>query len=98
MQKSALTLLLVFLFLQFGCRKESNQCVTVVRNCTGTYLKWDGKNYQVCNLEQVSGFEDGASLKATFKKIKTCNGSAMEQITCKMLFPHEGFIEVIKVK
>jgi len=94
---AALVLLLLFLVFS-SCKKENDQEVTVVRNCTGTYLRWNQKDYQVCNLEKVSGFEDGASLKATFKKIKTCQGSANDQIVCKMLYPNDGFIEVLKIK
>lgn len=52
-----------------GCKKESNINVTVVRDCTGTYLRWDGKDYQVCNLEKVSSFSDGRDAIATFRKI-----------------------------
>ena len=91
----------VFLFLLltlFSCKKENHQNVQVIRNCTGTYLRWDGKDYHVCNLEKVAGFADDASIRATFKKIKTCNGSAMDQFVCDMLYPNEGFIEVIKAE
>ena len=81
-----------------ACKKERNQTMTIVRDCTGTYLRIEGKDYQVCNLEKVSSFSDGTLVTATFKKIKECNGSAKDAIVCLMLHPNEGWIEVEKVK
>jgi len=90
--------LLVLTTLFSSCKKERNQIVTVERDCTGTYLRLDGKDYQVCNLEKVSSFSDGATVTATFRKIKECNGSAKDAIVCYMLHANEGWIEVDKIK
>ena len=88
----------VSLLTLFACKKERNKTVTVMRNCTGTYLRLDGKDYQVCNLEKVSQFADGATVTATFKKLKECNGSAKDEIVCQMLYENEGWVEVYKIK
>ncbi len=100
MKKSNLIflILLVLTALFPSCKKERNQTVTVERDCTGTYLRLDGKDYQVCNLEKVSSFSDGATVTATFKKINECNGSAKDAIVCYMLHANEGWIEVDKIK
>jgi hypothetical protein len=92
-----LTLILLTILFQ-NCKKESNQSVKVVRDCTGAYLRLDGKDYQVCNLEKISAFSDGATVIATFRKIKDCNGSAKDAIVCHMLHANEGWIEVDKIK
>lgn len=95
---------LIFLFLLVlttlfpGCKKERNQSVTVERDCTGTYLRLNGKDYQVCNLDKVAPFSDGATVTATFRKIKKCNGLAEDAIVCYMLHTNEGWIEVDKIK
>jgi hypothetical protein len=91
-------ILLVLTALFPSCKKERNQTVTVERDCTGTYLRLDGKDYQVCNLEKVSSFSDGATVIATFKKINECKGSAKDAIVCYMLHANEGWIEVDKIK
>ena len=100
MKKSNLIflILLVLTVLFPSCSKERNQTVTVERDCTGTYLRLDGKDYQVCNLEKVSPFSNGATVTATFRKIKECNGSAKDAIVCFMLHANEGWIEVDKIK
>ena len=81
-----------------SCKKVRNQTVTVERDCTGTYLSLDGKDYHVCNLEMVSSFSDGATVTASFKKIKECNGSAKDANVCEMLHANEGWIVVDKIK
>ncbi len=100
MKKSNLmfTIIILVTIALIGCKKESNQPVTIVRDCTGTYLRWEGKDYQVCNLEKVSSFSDGTVVTATFKKIKDCNGSAKDAIVCNMLHANEGWIEVCNIK
>jgi hypothetical protein len=88
----------IFLLTLFACKKERNKSVTVERDCTGTYLLLDGKDYQVCNLEMVSSFPDGATVTATFRKIKECNGSAKDAIVCDMVHKNDGWVEVEKIK
>ena len=96
--KSLFLILLALTALFASCKKEINKTVTVQRDCTGTYLRLKGKDYRVCNLEKVSSFSDGATVTATFKKIKECNGSAKDAIVCAMLHANEGWIEVDKIK
>lgn len=100
MRKSILYFVSMLLFasMQSACKKVRNQPVTVIRDCTGTYLRSYGKDYHVCNLEAVSGFTDGENITATFKKIKACNGSAKHEVVCMMVHENEGWIEVKKVK
>ena len=93
-----LSILLASASLISACKKELNQTVTVERDCTGTYLRLDRKDYQVCNLEKVTSFSDGATARAKFKKIGECTSSARDTIVCKMLHRNEGWIEVSKIE
>lgn len=89
----------IFIMIMFvSCKKKSNQTVTVIRDCTGTYLRMNGKDYHVCNPEKVASFYEGATVTATFKKIKECNGSTKDVIVCLMVHENEGWIEVDKIK
>ncbi|MBX3164375.1 MAG: hypothetical protein KF900_07835 [Bacteroidetes bacterium] len=80
-----------------ACNKKRNKTITVVRDCTGTYLNWDGKDYKVCNFEFLKGVSVGAEVKGTFTKIKEC--SRYDTIpVCYMAHPFESWIEVEKIK
>ena len=70
----------------------------VVRDCTGTYLQKDGKDYQVCNLEKVQAFAAGQSVTVSYKKLSVCKGSAADAIVCLMLHANEGWIEVVDIR
>ena len=85
--------------LAVSCKKQDSdmQTVTVVRDCTGTYLRYQEKDYQVCNLEKLNSYADGAVVLANFRKISQCTGSANDAVVCYMLHPNEGWIEVEKI-
>ena len=89
-------ILTVALFLT-TCKKEKNQTVTVVRDCTGTYLRFDSKDYSVCNPDKVASFSDGTTVTATFRKVDECN---YPYTACMMVHPYDigGLIEVTKIK
>lgn len=90
--------LLILTIIFSSCKKEINQTATVIRDCTGTYLRLNNKDYQVCNLEKVSSFSAGTTVTATFKKLEECNGSANTAAICYMLHENEGWIEIVKIK
>jgi hypothetical protein len=63
------------MLLNVSCKKEWAKNVTVVKDCTGTYLRVDRKDYQVCNAEKVSSFPNDAIVKVDFKKIQICSSA-----------------------
>jgi hypothetical protein len=91
-------LFLGFILANAACQKENKVTMTVVRDCTGTYLQKDGKDYHVCNLEKVKNFDDGAKVTASYKRLKECKGSGIDQIVCLMYHQNEGWIEVTDIK
>lgn len=80
-----------------SCKKQDLESITVVKDCTGTYLRYEGKDYQVCNIEKLMSYSDGEMVHANFRKIEKCNGTAMDVIVCFMLHPNEGWIEVERI-
>ncbi len=84
------------LFTLFACQKEKYETMTVVRDCTGTYLRFNEKDYHVCNLEKLSSFVDGTTIKAIFKKEKKCKDK--DVAVCMLLHHNEGWIHVKKIK
>lgn len=93
----------IFLVLTvFACTKELDPdpgtSATVVIDCTGTYLQWDGKDYKVCNLEKVSTFQNGATVKVDVKKTEGCSHPGNLASACYMLHKFESWVEVQKIK
>jgi hypothetical protein len=84
-------------FAILSCKKVANVEATIVRDCTGTYLRFDSKDYRVCNHDKLASYPDGKKLVVSFKKVNQCNGSAADEIVCYMFHENEGWIEVLKV-
>jgi len=91
-----LSLTICVLALPF-CTKSSTKTTTVVRDCTGIYLRMDGKDYRVCNTEKVDQLANGTVVSASFNKLKQCNGTARDAIVCMMYHENAGWIEVTKI-
>jgi hypothetical protein len=74
--------------------KENVRKVTFVRDCTGSYIRMDAKDYKICNYQDVQNFESGDVLKVSYDSIGKCENSNPEQLTCKMahLFEHNVHI------
>jgi hypothetical protein len=98
MKKIIIIITTVSLITLFACGRKINRTVTVERNCTGTYLLLNEKKYKVCNTEKVEQFHDGETVRATFTKLKECDGSGNNGIFCEMAFPFECWIEIVKIR
>jgi hypothetical protein len=96
MKKLLLITTVAVLLTLFSCKRETNT-MTVVKDCTGTYLRMDGKDFQVCNIGKLTFFSSGTTVNATFKKIDNCK-RLEGKVVCKMLHPNEGLIEIVKLK
>ena len=84
---------LVIMVVISSCSSIKNTEVTVVRDCTGTYVRSNEKDYHVCNLDVVKDVADGATVKLDFKKVSAC--PAMDStIVCMMYHENEGWVEV----
>ncbi|MBX2930739.1 MAG: hypothetical protein KF781_02190 [Chitinophagaceae bacterium] len=77
-----------------SCKKNSNQKVTLIRDCTGTYLRCNGKDYKVCNPEKVASFSSNATIPVTFRKISECKGSGNYPIVCYMYHEYDSWVEI----
>lgn len=97
-QFSKIMILTASIAILSSCTKQHSQNVTVIKDCTGSYLRIDNKDYRVCNLEMVSAFKDGEQISASYQKIKECHGSAIDAIVCMMVHQNEGWIEVLSVE
>jgi len=89
-----------------GCKKNdrNNPCedatysgsFQVIRDCTGTYVRYLQKDYLVCNFQQLSQYATGSWLRGGFNKIQFCSQPA--QGACSMLHIHHGLVEVVCIR
>jgi len=81
-----------------SCDKERSIKATIVKDCTGTYLRFNTEDYKVCNIDKTTNFTHGQIVKVTFEKMDECNGSGNFEIICELYHPYESWAEVIKIK
>lgn len=98
MKKITTYLMIVFTITIISCEKERNQAAIIIRDCTGTYLRIDSKDYQVCNTGETENFAAEESVIATFKRINECKDPNYSPAACDMLHLNEGWIEIQKIK
>lgn len=80
-------------------KSENNKSFTgtIVRNCTGTYIRVNEKDWHVCNFELLKNYKEGIRLSVTYEIPEDCpefNGIAV----CMMYHPHEGLIRILGIK
>jgi hypothetical protein len=80
------------------CRKATNKTVVVKRDCTGTYLHFNDRDYKVCNTEMLTNIANGDSIEATFTAIKKCNGTANGAINCAITHEYTEWVEVKQIR
>lgn len=83
----------------FSCEKgiEKTKESTLIRDCTGTYLRVDNKDYLICNAELVSYLPNNTKIEASYVTEKDCDKSK-DQIICAMYHAHEKIITITKIK
>jgi hypothetical protein len=84
-------------FALISCKKEKLRSMTVVKDCTGVYLRVDGKDYHVCNDGLLEKYSSGASVMATVKTISDCPEQS-DRIVCMMFHENEGWVEIVSLR
>jgi hypothetical protein len=87
-------------FMVFSCASMKNkpQSMQVIRDCTGTYLRFHEKDYHVCNLDALKGFADNQVVQASFSKTAECKDPSQPEMTCMMFHENEGWIQVNSIQ
>lgn len=100
MKASKILLLLIFPLSFLSCKSVHDrlQTGTIVRDCTGTYLRiGENKDYLVCNSDILTEKKDGEKVSLVFVYTKECaerNGKIM----CMMYHENKGMIRVKSIK
>lgn len=80
-----------------ACKKDTGKKMTVVKDCTGSYLRSGGKDYHICNTDKVASFADGATVMASYKKVSDCKEQE-GKVICMMYHENEGWIEITGIR
>ena len=95
--RKAILVLIIILLGTSSCKKRTRGTMTVIKDCSGTYLRLNNKDYHVCNTESVDNFSNGTIVNATFEKLKSCP-SIENQPTCYINHENEGWVKVKKIE
>jgi len=95
-KKSLLAVACIACVLSAGCTRKELQSATVVKDCTGTYLRMGNVDYLVCNYETLDSYPDGSSVRTLFQEIGVC--SEPPRFVCEMLHAHEGTVRVLYIQ
>ncbi|MCK5814900.1 MAG: hypothetical protein KAH07_03050 [Flavobacteriaceae bacterium] len=69
--------------------------VKIVRNCTGTYVRFEEHDYKVCNNEMLASFKNNEKASLTFKDSYPCK-LPKETAICAMYHPFMSTVSIIK--
>jgi hypothetical protein len=78
-----------------SCDKEKVK-MTIVKDCTGVYLRDNSRDYYVCNDEILGSYSAGDKIKVSFDELEECFG-ILEPVSCEMAHLYESKIEVTEI-
>ena len=93
--KNGPSVLLLFV-LTTACSHKP-QTMTVVRDCSGTYLRHDNKDFHVCNDSLLRAFSDGATVKLRYRKATECTDQR-DRMVCMMYHENQGWVRVDEIQ
>ncbi|NLB86178.1 MAG: hypothetical protein GX793_03855 [Bacteroidales bacterium] len=92
-----LSILIIFLFFTLNSCKKINTEMTVIKNCTGIYIKNYNKSYRVCNYNLLDNYENGDKIRVLVKKIENCTIECSIS-NCMLVYPSNGWVEILEIK
>lgn len=98
MKNIQLTAVLLFLltFSISSCSKPFRNG-TINRDCTGTYIELNDRDYLICNPLMTDSYQNGKTVKVKFKSKTSCSSNSVS-FACQLYHPNSGIIEVMEIK
>lgn len=96
--RTTIFILAIILLGTVSFKKGTSDTMTVIKDCTGTYLRFNNKDHPICNEDKLDKYESGTVVDASFVKDDKC---VSDRKHCAMVHDHEievGFYRVIKIK
>lgn len=95
MTKNLVTCIFSILILS-SCGKFSGNA-TVIRDCTGEYLRIDNRDYLICNPSKVNEYENGSSIEVKYDMLDECVSDPYNAV-CFMYHESHGAIQITSIK
>ena len=90
-----ISILTIVLSVLSSCDKSKVR-MTIIKDCTGTYLRNNSRDYYVCNDDLLEGYSAGDKVKVSYDELEECFG-VLEPITCEMLHLYDAKIELTEL-
>ncbi len=90
------TVLFLLTLLMTSCSKSFSRG-TINRDCTGTYLMLNNKDYLICNPSIADSYENDSSIKVKFKSKTSCSSNSTGMI-CALYHKNYGLVEITEIK
>ena len=94
--RNLLLLIVLTFFITCKTKKDAveNTTAQIIRDCTGTYIRMNEKDYKVCNEKTIENIESNTTVNLAFKSVENCPVKD-DIVMCMMYHETEGFVEVI---
>ena len=76
-----------------GCTDSQTQSGTVIKNCTGSYLRFDDNVYKLCNPEIIESYPGGEIITVVLRY-----DQCTFDFECYLHFPFEEWIEILEIE
>ena len=93
--KNIFSILTIVIFTFISCSKDDYKEGKIIKNCTGSYLNIDDKEYLICNSEVVVDFNNDTEVLVDFTLIDNCNNN--QGTICMMVYNYNGTISVNEI-
>ena len=84
------------LLILASCAKISRNA-KIGRDCTGTYLEINNKDYFVCNSFMLNSYPDGSVISVKYQFISECKSDSNMAI-CELYHQKFGTVEIVQIK
>lgn len=92
--------ILTLLIILPSCNRKYNQSASIVRDCTGTYLRWRDADYYIVNDDTTDDFNNDDEVNVTFKDVtKNADKITFEnESNCMLYHAIEGLVEIKRIR
>ncbi len=77
-----------------GCTDSQKQTAIVIKNCTGSYLRFQENDFKICNPEIIESQQEGEVITVKLRYIDQCT----DDYACNLHYPFEGWVEILEIE
>ena len=77
-----------------GCKDSQTQTAIVIKNCTGSYLRFEDNDFKICNPDIMASHPEGEVVIVRLRYNDQCS----DDFACNLHYPFEGWVEVLEIE